>query len=387
VKAFSSIELAQQLIGFDTSNPPGNELDCSRFLGALLSHAGFSVKDYAFGPRRVNLVARKGDLHAARSLCLVGHLDTVPPGTAPWKYPPFAATVLGDRIHGRGSCDMKSGIAAFVSAGIRFAARMPPDASLTLLFPGGEETGCEGSASLVDAGIDLSGFTGVIVAEPTLNRPLLGHKGALWLRARANGVAAHGAMPHFGVNAAVKAAKMILRLQDFCNGFAPHPVLGPATVNVGKVRAGHAINVVPDSAEVDIDLRTIPGMAHDDLRRQVADWLAPEVADLETLVSVASVFTEPDHPWVRTAFSIVERELGRSLAGETASYFTDASALAPALGGAPLLILGPGDPRLMHQTDEFCEIAQVLQAERIYSAILVDTLGYSEAAKEAVEVA
>lgn len=387
MKSFSSVELAQRLIGFDTCNPPGNELDCSHFLGELLSHAGFSVEEYAFGPRRVNLVARKGDRDAVRSLCLVGHLDTVPLGAATWKYPPFAATVLDGRIHGRGSCDMKSGVAAFVSAAIRFAARMSPDASLTLLFPGGEETGCEGSASLVKTGIDLSGFTGVIVAEPTLNRPLLGHKGALWLRARAKGVAAHGAMPHHGVNAAVKAAKMILRLQDFCSGFAPHPVLGRPTVNVGKVRAGHAINIVPDSAEIDIDLRTIPGLAHDDLRRQMLDWLAPDVADLETLVSLGSVFTEPDQPWVRAAFAIAEREFGGSLDQDTASYFTDASALAPTLGDAPLLILGPGDPRLMHQTDEFCEIAQVSQAERIYSAILVDTLGCSEAAEEAVVVA
>lgn len=387
MKAPDPIELARRLVAFDTSNPPGNEVACARFLGELLRDAGFDVTEQVFGPGRVNLVARIGPAGAARSLCFAGHLDVVPVGTAPWRHPPFAATLADGRIHGRGSCDMKGGVAAFACAAIAHAARMPADASLTLLFPGGEETGCEGSSSLVATGLALDGFSGVIVAEPTANRPLLGHKGALWLRAHASGVAAHGAMPHHGVNAAVKAARMVLRLQDFCAAFEPHPVLGRPSVNVGIVRAGQAINIVPDHAEIDIDLRTTPGLSHDELRDRLVDWLGADLDGLQTLASLGSVFTEPRQPWVQAVFGIVEAETASAPAVETASYFTDASALVPALGGAPLLVLGPGDPKQMHQTDESCEIAQILQAERIYAAILQHTLGRATQASPATEAA
>jgi succinyl-diaminopimelate desuccinylase len=282
---------------------------------------------------------------------------------------------------------MKSGVAAFLCAAICASEQLGQDASITLLLPGGEETGCEGSAHLVASGVDLKGFDGVIVAEPTDNKPLLGHKGALWLRARATGVAAHGAMPHNGVNAALKAARMVLRLQDFCDAFDPHPVLGAPTVNVGRLRAGNAVNIVPDLAEIDIDLRTTPGMDHDALRGRVMAALAPDIHDISVLISLDCVFTEPQQPWVQTVLAIAQQETKRPPAQETASYFTDASALVPALGGAPLLILGPGDPRLMHQTNESIDTAQIRQAERIYSAVLAQTLRVSVAPAHLPEVA
>jgi succinyl-diaminopimelate desuccinylase len=379
-----TVELARRLVGFDTSNPPGNEVECARFVASLLADAGFDVTEHQFGVGRVSLVARKGAASPQRSLCFVGHLDTVPVGATPWHFPPHAATLEGGRLHGRGSCDMKSGVAAFLCAAIGAAARLGPDTSLTLVLPGGEETGCEGSSHLVASGVELTGFDGVIVAEPTANKPLLGHKGALWLRARAQGVAAHGAMPHNGVNAAVKAARMVLKLQDFCDDFEPHRILGRPTLNVGRVHAGHAVNIVPDRAEIDIDVRTTPQINHEELRRDVLEALAPDVHDLDVLTSMSCVFTEPQQPWVQDVFAIVERETKHAAALETASYFTDASALVPALGGSPVLILGPGEPRLMHQTNESCDIAQIVQAQRIYAAIIASTLGWTaEAVREA----
>jgi succinyl-diaminopimelate desuccinylase len=381
------VELARRLVAFDTSNPPGNEAECARFVAALLTRAGFDVAEHVFGPGRVTLVARKGGAATSRSLCFVGHLDTVPVGPTPWRHPPHAATLEGGRLYGRGSCDMKSGVAAFLCAAIGASARLGQDAALTLVLPGGEETGCEGSLHVVASGVDLKGFDGVIVAEPTDNRPLLGHKGALWLRARAHGVAAHGAMPHNGVNAAIKASRMVLKLQDFCDGFEPHRILGRPTLNVGRVQAGHAVNIVPDRAEIDIDLRTTPAMNHEELCRRVLDALAPDIHDIDVLISMGCVFTEPQQPWVQDVFAIAERETTHPVALETASYFTDASALVPALGGAPVLILGPGEPRLMHQTDESCETAQIVQAERIYAAVIARTLGWAAESTHMAEAA
>ncbi|MES3004070.1 MAG: M20 family metallopeptidase [Pseudomonadota bacterium] len=379
MKPIDPIELCSRLVGFDTTNPPGNEMACARYLGGVLSDGGFEVTEHSFGPERVNLVARVGSRNADRSLCFVGHLDTVPVGAMPWRHPPFSATIEDGRLHGRGSCDMKGGVAAFVTAALRAAGELPPGTSLTLILAGGEETGCEGSSHLARSSVDLSGFDGVIIAEPTGNEALLGHKGALWIRARARGVAAHGAMPHNGVNAAVKAGRMILALQDFCAGLAPHPVLGEPTINIGKVRAGNAVNVVPDFAEIDIDLRTTPGLDHDMLRQRMLDLLAPDIDEAETLVSMSSVFTDPGTPWVNDVLQIVAQETGRAAVPGTASYFTDASALDSAFKGAPILILGPGSPRLMHQTDEYCEVSQILEAQRIYSRLIAKTLAHPEA--------
>jgi succinyl-diaminopimelate desuccinylase len=188
-------------------------------------------------------------------------------------------------------------------------------------------------------------------------------------------------MPHNGVNAAVKAARMILSLQDFCAGLEPHPVLGEPTINIGKVRAGHAVNVVPDFAEIDIDLRTTPGLDHEMLRQRMLDLLAPDIDEAETLVSMPSVFTDPESTWVKDVLEIVAHETGRAAEPGTASYFTDASALDSAFKGAPILILGPGSPRLMHQTDEYCEVSQILEAERIYASLIGKTLAQPEAVR------
>lgn len=374
MKPLDPIALSSRLIEFDTSNPPGSEAACARFLGRLLADAGFAVSEHEFGAGRLNLVARKGAAKAGRALCFVGHLDVVPVGGTAWDTPPFEPTLRDGRLYGRGACDMKSGIAAFTCAAIEQSARLGPDAAITLVYPGGEETGCKGSTALVESGVDLSGFTGVVVAEPTDNRPLVGHKGALWLRARACGVAAHGAMPHNGVNAAVKAARMVMRMQSFCEGLPAHPVLGSPTLSVGQLHGGHAINIVPDLATIDIDLRTLPGADHEALQRRMRELLADDLDGLETLVSMRSVFTDPASNWVQRVFAIVREESGRAPGQETASYFTDASALNVAVKGAPMLILGPGSPRLMHQANEYCETQQILDAQRIYTRVIEETL-------------
>jgi succinyl-diaminopimelate desuccinylase len=181
-------------------------------------------------------------------------------------------------------------------------------------------------------------------------------------------------MPHNGVNAAVKAARMVMRMQSFCEGLPAHPVLGSPTLSVGQLHAGHAINIVPDLATIDIDLRTLPGADHEALQRRMRELLADDLDGLETLVSMRSVFTDPASNWVQRVFAIVREETGHTPGQDTASYFTDASALTCAVAGAPMLILGPGSPRLMHQANEYCETQQILDAQRIYMRVIEETL-------------
>src|SRR5436190_23832521 len=113
----------------------------------------------------------------------------------------------------------------------------------------------------------------MVVAEPTSNAALVGHKGALWLRLTLKGITAHGSMPHLGVNAAYKAARVLTALQTFQFNVAPHAYLGSPTLNVGTVHAGLNVNSVPDLAEIGIDIRSIPGLDHTRIQEHLqADW-------------------------------------------------------------------------------------------------------------------
>jgi succinyl-diaminopimelate desuccinylase len=380
-----AVVLTQQLIAFDTINPPGHEAACADFVRRLLEDLGFSVESYEHAPGRTSLVARSGLIGGARSLCFVGHLDTVPLGKAAWKEDPFAGRIVDGRLYGRGATDMKSGVAAFIVAASSQLAQQPPDSELVLLLVAGEETGCEGSSHLAGLELALGDFDGVLVGEPSCNFPLLGHKGALWLNVAAKGVSAHGAMPERGVNAVRKASEMVRKLDGFFSDDPGHAVLGKPSLNVGTFHSGVNVNSVPDWATVGLDLRTVPGMEHSALQEQLRELLAPDLHELTVEASMSAVYTPMDDPWVQRVFAIVERENGSRAEARTASYFTDASALKSVLGGAPLLILGPGEPSVMHQTDEYCEVDRIHEAVRLYSAIIQETLRVDQGMANAIQ--
>ena len=170
---------------------------------------------------------------------------------------------------------MKSGVAAFVTACIALAGRLASSPGITLLITAGEEIGCTGAEALAAAGLDPVGA--LIVAEPTGNKPLVGHKGALWLEAETKGVAAHGSMPEKGINAIYKATRAVAVLQEFDFNVARHEVLGAPTFNVGTIQGGLNINSVPDRALIGIDIRTIPAQDHAQIREQLSSYLGPDV--------------------------------------------------------------------------------------------------------------
>ncbi|HEX2257731.1 MAG TPA: M20 family metallopeptidase [Afifellaceae bacterium] len=366
--AANAIELTRELVGYDTVNPPGNELACLEHLGRLLEPAGFRLDWHPFGPGRANLVAHSGGSEARPPLCFTGHVDTVPLGQQPWSVDPFAGEIADGRLYGRGSSDMKSGVAAFVLAACDLAPRLAGTPGLVLVITAGEEAGCQGAFDLARREGALGRAGAIIVAEPTENRPLLGHKGAFWLTGIATGITAHGSMPDKGVNAIYKAARAIAALEAFDFDTPPHPIMGPPTLNVGTVSGGININSVPDRAEFGIDIRSIPGQHHRDVRRALERRLGADVA-LETIIDFEGVWTEPEVAWAAEVFEVTREVTGRAPAIEAAPYFTDASALTPAMGGPPTVILGPGEAALAHQTDEYCRLARIEEAVALFSAI------------------
>jgi succinyl-diaminopimelate desuccinylase len=366
--------LARKLISFDTTNPPGGEQACAEYAAGLLETAGFSASLYSFAPGRASVVALLPGSSDAAPLCLSGHLDTVPPGSAPWRLNPWAAEIEDGRLYGRGASDMKSGVAAMLAAAIELAASGRPRRGLLLVLSAGEETGCLGVKYLAGLAGVLPRAGALLVGEPTANYPCLGHKGALWLEAETRGVTAHGSMPEQGVNAVYAAARAVLALEAYRFEAAPHGYLGPPTLNVGSICGGQNINSVPDRAVFTIDARTVPGLENDRLESELAGLLGGEVR-LRRLISAGSVASEADDPWVREVFAVMAPVLGETPRPRGPAYFTDASVLRRAMGNPPTVLLGPGESAMAHKTDEYCRIDAIEAARAACLEIARRTCG------------
>jgi succinyl-diaminopimelate desuccinylase len=364
----SAVELTRALIRLRSINPPGGEQPCAELAGRVLEEAGFDVAVHPMGEGRTNLVATLPGPADAAPLCFTGHLDTVPLGAAPWTQDPFAAEIDGDRIYGRGSSDMKAGVAAMVVAAIGLARRPGRRAGLTLVLTAGEETGCDGARHLAGLADALPRAGALVVGEPTSNLPLIGHRGALWLRAAFRGVTAHGSMPEQGDNAVYKAARGVLRLADHAFDVPRHSHLGGPSINVGTFAGGINVNSVPDRAEIQVDIRTIPGQSNDAICREVEAVLG-EGVELSRIVDVGAIATSPQDEWISGVFDLCERASGQRIDPRGAAFFTDASVLAPAMGGIPVLILGPGEPTMAHKTDEYCLASKIETSVGLYTEI------------------
>jgi succinyl-diaminopimelate desuccinylase len=242
------------------------------------------------------------------------------------------------------------------------------EAGLKLIFTAGEEQGCKGSLHLARLPGALGEAGALVVAEPTSNHPVCCHRGALWTEVTARGETAHGAMPHLGDNAIYKIAGMVSSVEAFDFEVPDHPLLGPATLNVGMISGGQNINSVPDRASFTIDFRTLPGQSHPELLERMQKTLGTE-ARIETRVDLPPVETDPELPWMRDVRRTAERVLKTSLPPEGKLAFTDASALTPALG-CPTVILGPGSQDMCHKTDEFCLVSRIEEAVEIYTDIM-----------------
>lgn len=369
-----AVALTQTLLRMNTINPPGNEDQCTRYLATLLSAAGYECRLVDFAPHRSTLIARIGGKSDKPPICFTGHVDVVPLGSAKWVHDPFGAEIVDGKLYGRGSSDMKSGVAAFTIAAIAAANEIKDSAGLTLVITAGEETGCEGAFHLVgmaDVAEILGQAGALVVAEPTGNEPLVGHKGALWLKASATGVTAHGSMPENGDNAIYKIARAALQLENFDFGTPPHPLMGQGTLNIGTARGGLNINSVPDAAEMTIDVRSVAGQDHRQIWSCLCSRMGPSIS-LQTLLDVGSVFTTPEDPWIQSVFVHCQTYFDAPIRPKIVSYFTDAAALRGPLGQPPTVILGPGEPHMAHQTDEFCYVERIGEAEKLFRKIILD---------------
>jgi succinyl-diaminopimelate desuccinylase len=363
------VSLTKSLLRFDTINPPGQERECAQYAGRLLEEWGYKVDYHEYEDKRTSVVARAGGSDRKAPLCFTGHLDIVPLGTRAWTRDPFAGDTDGDRLYGRGSSDMKAGIATMLLAARAFQGKLNNTPGIVLVLTAAEEGGCIGSQHLAQTAL-LGRAGAMIVGEPTSNYPLVGHKGSLKFYAKFKGVSAHGSMPHLGVNAVYKAARAVLGLEAFDFKAKAHPVMGGPTMNVGTFEGGQGVNLVPDEATIGVDIRTVAGMDHAALLKKITSLL--EGAEIEVFSDMPAVWTEPQQEWVQRVFGVCAKHLGAAPEARTATYNTDAGNLLLAYKGAPTVVLGPGEAQMAHQTDEYCSQERIRQSVAIYEELIRD---------------
>jgi succinyl-diaminopimelate desuccinylase len=353
------LDLCSDLIRLNTVNPPGDELEAAEFLGRILREDGVAVDVVRHTPTRASLVARLQGSGRVPPLVYCGHLDVMPVGEGDWLYDPFAGRSVDGRLWGRGSSDMKSGVAAMIEAArVLVDARLPLKGDLVLLLTSDEEG--EGLGAYELAGrADLAPAMALIIPEPTGNDVIVAEKGQLWLEITTHGKAAHGSMPHLGRNAIMMMVCLLSKLEELQVPHVEHPLLGGFTSNVGTMHGGLRTNVVPERCVVTMDLRTVPGQEHRAVLAQVErliSELCTEVAGFSATVRILSdlcpVETSLQDPAVQSFCDVVAAVIGRRPVPRGVPYTTDAPILVPALQ-APLIVCGPGDPALAHQPNEY----------------------------------
>jgi succinyl-diaminopimelate desuccinylase len=359
------LDLTRELLRIDTCNPPGRERPCARLLGRLLEDAGFAVAEYEFDDQRTSLVARLGSSGDGRALCFTGHLDTVGVGGgAAWTRDPFAGETHDGRLYGRGSTDMKGGVAAFVIVALRLARHLARSRGLVLVLTASEETGLVGAHHLAGLPHALGTAGAVVVGEPTGNEPYVGHPGVMRLHARAEGRAAHASTPARGVNAIYKLARAITVLEDLAQ--TPGRVAdGVLSLNVGTCAGGVGANLVPDSAELALDVRLAAQQDPEAVVDRLRAALAAHVT-LDAGATAPGVWTDPRDPWLRSVFELTGADPENA---RTLPFATDAAFLKPAYGDVPTVILGPGELTTLHTVDEYCHVARLERAVDIYEQL------------------
>jgi succinyl-diaminopimelate desuccinylase len=347
----------------------------ARLCASLLDQAGLRTELIKFEPGREQLLATTSHDSGQAPLTLTGHMDTVPVDVEDWTVDPWSAERDGDRIIGRGTSDMKSGVAAALIAVTEHAARPHRCRGVQVVLTSGEETGCEGAMQFPRTALRTGGP--LIVAEPTSNALVPAHKGALWLKLTASGVAAHGSSPELGDNAAVRMARAAVALHDY-DSWPSEKGFGAVTANVGLLRGGVQPNVVPAAAELLLDIRTVPAVDPADLRSLVGE-LAGEKVSVADYRVLAPVNTSVDDPFVALVSESLSAVGLNGKVAPPARFFTDASALVPLLaedsGGSlsssvPTVILGPGEPEQCHVANEWCSMQRVDMATAVYGEIL-----------------
>jgi acetylornithine deacetylase/succinyl-diaminopimelate desuccinylase family protein len=364
-------DLLAELVRRPSVNPMGRtDLDPSivyearvvAFLEHELRNLGCELRRQSVVEGRDNLIATYTPPHPPPFAVLFeAHTDTVP--VDGMIVEPFEPRIEGGKLYGRGSCDVKAGVAVMLTALARLVREKPPGSGkLTVAFTVDEENGGLGVAELMRSGIRADY---AIVAEPTLLNIVNAHKGVARWHLETTGRACHSSRPEQGVNAVYRMAKLLRGVEAYAEklrGAATHPVLGPRTISVGRVMGGVSPNTVPDFCRADVDRRMLPGETFDTATAELDEFLRalPDVDFPFTLTQAspgcAPLDSAQSVELVERFGATIDSVVGKHTV-HPVPFGTDASRVASA--GVPAIVFGPGDIAQAHTKDEWIDLAQL----------------------------
>ncbi|MEU7742712.1 M20 family metallopeptidase [Nonomuraea sp. NPDC049158] len=372
------VEFTQALVRIPSTNDPAlgrDERPAAELVAAKMREWGWEPVVDEAAPGRPNVVAViEGGGGDGPTLMFEGHTDVVTEGDlSTWTVDPFGGEIRDGRLWGRGSADMKSGLAAtlYATRALQLAGPFPGRIKVCALAD--EEGLMLGAHHFVASGL-AADVDGAIVAEPEAGEICAVAKGALRLRVDFTGKMAHGAMPQHGRNPvqAVGALLVALRaLETELQGRYPaHEHLGEVYVTPTVVRAGteEQVNVIPATASVFIDVRTIPGVEHKPVAERVAALAAFEgiAAEVSILVDRPPVDVPVSDPVVVALALAHQHVTGAAPVYGGVPGSTDGTVLTH-WGGIPSVVYGPGGKWIAHQADEYVEVAEIVRCTRVFA--------------------
>jgi acetylornithine deacetylase/succinyl-diaminopimelate desuccinylase len=368
-----------RLVSFKTENPPGHEVEAAQFLDGLFVDDSFSVEIDQYKAGRANIVVRlengDGPVFAFNT-----HMDVVPAG-AGWSSDPFELRERDGKLFGRGSCDAKGPLIAMVEAmRLLKAERASWRGTVLGVFVGDEEVASEGAkhyASLRPK-IDFA-----VIGEPTSNSTVTAHKGSLRPWVRIHGISAHSGTPDAGENAIYKAAHFIAMVEKYHRDtirHRTHPLVGGASLTITRAKAGTADNVLPDSCDLLLDRRMVPGEDEAAVVSELQELLKRAATEAEVRAEIVhfkpttggATETAANHPIVVATLAASKRH-GAKIT-EPQGFQGGCDLVHFRKTGAQGTVIGPGSLALAHKPDEYVPIDEFVAASLIYRDIALDML-------------
>jgi succinyl-diaminopimelate desuccinylase len=356
-----------------------DESAAAELVVAKMREFGWSPVVTEVAPGRPNVVAEiDGGGGPGPTLAFEGHLDVVTEGSAAtWTVDPYGAEIRDGRLYGRGSADMKSGVAAMLYGVRALQLAGPFPGRIKVLALVDEEGMMLGAKHLAAAG-GLAGVDGVVICEPEEGEICICAKGALRFRIDVHGRMAHGAMPQHGRNPTPPAARLVTWCGEYQERLqaqlGTHPYLGDIYITPTVLAGGSLaqMNVIPAVATVAVDVRTVPGIKHAEIIEAVtaaAEDLAAAsgaTADVQVVDDRPSVEIDPDHPMVRAI-----ADAHRAVTGEEPRFggvpgSTDGTIITRDTG-VPTVVYGPGGKWIAHQADEYVEVDDIRASAEVFA--------------------
>ncbi|KRN02725.1 succinyl-diaminopimelate desuccinylase [Levilactobacillus senmaizukei DSM 21775 = NBRC 103853] len=368
------IQILQHLIQINSVN--GNEAAVADYIKQLFAEHGISSTITPYAEGRSNIVAEIGNHKTDQVLALAGHLDTVATGDlADWKFNPFAAHVENNRLYGRGSADMKSGLAGMIITFLNLADHQDQlNGRLRFIGTVGEENGAMGSRDLTKQGI-ADDISAMVLGEPTGGNIVYAHNGSLNYHVYSQGVGAHSSMPEKGVNAITNLIKYVTAEATEFDDAPVSPELGPLVHSVTVFEGGEQVNSIPAKAELQGNIRPIPEFDNEAVINRLNETVnhlneEPNVnLTLHIDYSFKPIISRKDSQLVQLTKQIADTEFGTPVNLQVIHGATDASEYIKSKNVFPVIVYGSGQWYDAHALNESVDLDQFHHVQQVYEQL------------------